>query len=88
VEGTLNQYEDNYGYFIEYLDRHEIKRSVKDITKDTIREYIVYMREKWVKFEDHKFKPQESMTVGLSPATVDTRLKTLRVMFKCFLRKG
>ncbi|MBV7504066.1 tyrosine-type recombinase/integrase [Bacillus sp. sid0103] len=88
AEGTLNQYEDNYGYFIEFLDRHDIKRSVKDITKDTIRDYIVYMHEKWVKFQDHKFKPQESMTVGLSPATVNTRLKTLRVMFKCLFEEG
>lgn len=86
--GTLNQYEDNYGYFIEYLDRHDIKRSVKEITKDTIRDYIVFMRDKWVKFEEHKFKPEESMTVGLSPTTINTRLKTLRVMFKCLLDEG
>ncbi|WP_251028388.1 tyrosine-type recombinase/integrase [Bacillus sp. ISL-18] len=88
AEGTLNQYEDNYGYFIEYLDRHDIKRSVKEITKDTIRDYIVYMRDKWIKFEDHKFKPEESMTVGLSPSTINTRLKTLRVMFKCLQEEG
>ncbi|MBT2724087.1 tyrosine-type recombinase/integrase [Bacillus sp. ISL-46] len=88
AEGTLNQYEDNYGYFIEYLNRHDIKRSFKEISKDTIRDYIVYMREKWVKFEDHKFKPEESMTVGLSPSTINTRLKTLRVMFKCLLDEG
>ncbi|MEH7335110.1 hypothetical protein V7161_21010 [Neobacillus drentensis] len=68
--GKLNQYEDNYGYFIEYLDRHDIKRSVKEITRDTIRGYIVYMHDKWVKFEDHKFKPEDSMTVGLSPSTI------------------
>lgn len=88
AESTLNQYEDNYGYFVEYLDRHNIKRSVKDITKSTIRDYIVYMRDKWVKFEDHKFKPEESMTVGLSPASINTRLKTLRVMFKCLYEEG
>lgn len=88
AESTLNQYEDNYGYFVEYLDRHNIKRSVKDITKATIRDYIIYMRDKWVKFEDHKFKPEESMTVGLSPTSINTRLKTLRVMFKCLYEEG
>lgn len=88
ADSTLNQYEDNYGYFVEYLDRHDINQSVKEITKDTIRDYIVYMRDKWVKFEDHKFKTEESMTVGLSPATINTRLKTLRVMFKCLHEEG
>jgi integrase/recombinase XerD len=88
AESTLNQYEENYGYFVEFLDRHGIKRSMKSITKDTIRDYIIYMREKWVKFEDHRFKTEESMTPGLSPATINTRLKTLRVMFKCLMDEG
>ena len=26
-----------------------------DITKETIRDYIVYMQDKWIKFEDQKF---------------------------------
>lgn len=86
--GTLNQYEDNYGFFVEYLDRHGIRRSMKDITKQTIREYIIYMRDKWIKFKDHKFKTEAEMTVGLSPSTINTRLKTLRVMFKCLMEEG
>jgi integrase/recombinase XerD len=88
AERTLNQYEENYGYFIEYLYRHKIKRSLNEITRESIRDYIVYMRDKWVKFEDHKFKTKEAMTVGLSPSTINTRLKTLRVMFKCLIEEG
>jgi integrase/recombinase XerD len=46
------------------------------------------MREKIVKFEGHKFKTEESMTVGLAPASINTRLKTLRVLFKCLFDEG
>lgn len=88
ADSTLNQYEDNYGFFVEYLDRHGIRRSIKDITKDTIREYIVYMRDEWVRFEGHKYKTEAEMTVGLSPGSINTRLKTLRVMFKCLAEEG
>ncbi|UQD51450.1 hypothetical protein C0971_05010 [Bacillus methanolicus] len=88
AESTLNQYDVNYGYFAEYLDRKGIKRSMTAITKETIRDYIVYMRDEWVKFEDHKFKTEEYMTPGLSPVTINTRLKTLRVMFKCLFEEG
>lgn len=59
-----------------------------EITKETFRNYIVYMQDKWVKFEDHKFKTEESMTVGLSPVTINTRLKTLGVMFRCLAEGG
>lgn len=83
ADSTINQYEDNYGFFIEFLDRHDIKRSMTAIDRDVIREYVVYMREGWVKFEGHKYKKESVMTVGLSPASINTRLKTLRVMFNC-----
>lgn len=31
------------------------------------------MRDKWVKFEDRKFKTKEAMTVGLSPSTINIK---------------
>ncbi|MEK4970736.1 tyrosine-type recombinase/integrase [Cytobacillus sp. FSL R7-0696] len=80
---TIRQYEDNYGFFIEFLDRHDIKRSMTVIDRDIIREYIVYMNERLIKFEGHKYKKESVMTVGLSPSSINTRLKTLRVLFNC-----
>ncbi|QVY62933.1 tyrosine-type recombinase/integrase [Cytobacillus gottheilii] len=83
ADSTIRQYEDNYGFFIEYLDRHKIKRSMTEIDREIIREYVVYMREKWTRFDGHKYKKESEMTVGLLPSSINTRLKTLRVMFNC-----
>jgi integrase/recombinase XerD len=88
AERTLRQYNENYRYFMEFLDQYKIERNVKNITKDVIRSYITYMREERVKFEDHKFKTEKSKTVGLSPTTINTRLKTLRVLFKTLYEEG
>ncbi|MEK4311723.1 tyrosine-type recombinase/integrase [Bacillus sp. FSL P2-0092] len=88
AEGTIEQYENNYGFFIEYLDRHKIARSINEINRDVIRRYIVYMKDEWVKFEDHAFKKERYMTKGLAPSTINTRLKTLRVFFKTIHDEG
>ena len=42
------------------------------------------MKNEKTQFEDHNYKSDDCKTVGLSPSTINTRLKTLRVMF-CFL---
>ena len=88
AEGTLRQYEDNYGFFARYLDRQGIPHDIAEITKERLRDYIIFMRDKWTRFEGHKYKSSAEMTVGLSPATINTRLKTLRVMFKCLVEEG
>lgn len=86
-ERTLGQYDENYGFFTSFLDLHGIERKVSTIDKDIIRKYIVYMRDDWVKFDGHKYKTEEYMTKGLAPSTINTRLKTLRVMFKCLVEE-
>ncbi|MEK4559575.1 tyrosine-type recombinase/integrase [Bacillus sp. FSL K6-0036] len=88
AESTLGQYEDNYGFFLEFLDRKGIARSIHEMNRDVIRKYIVYMQDDWVKFEDHYFKKDEHMTKGLAPGTINTRLKTLRVFFKTLYDEG
>ncbi|WP_257206269.1 hypothetical protein [Bacillus cereus] len=40
------------------------------------------MKNDKIQLEDHNYKPDDCKTVGLSPSTVNTRLKTLRVMFR------
>ncbi|GER71301.1 tyrosine recombinase XerD [Weizmannia acidilactici] len=85
---TLKQYRDNYTYFTEYLDKCGIPRSINEITRDTIRGYIRFMQDEWIKYDGHKFKTESYQTAGLSPSTINTRLKTLRVLFRCLLEEG
>lgn len=42
------------------------------------------MKNEKIQFEDPNYKLDDCKTIGLSPSTINTRLKTLRVMF-CFL---
>lgn len=42
------------------------------------------MKNEKIQFEDHNYKLDDCKIIGLSPSTINTRLKTLRVMF-CFL---
>lgn len=88
AKATLKQYEDNFGYFTKYLDYRGIDRNVSLIKREVIRDYIRYMRSEIVKFEDHQYKTDEYKTEGLSVETINTRLKTLRVMFGCLHEEG
>ncbi|WP_026574568.1 tyrosine-type recombinase/integrase [Bacillus sp. UNC438CL73TsuS30] len=86
--GTMIQYSANYGYFIGYLDDYGIPRSMDAISREVIRDYIVYMKDQKIKFEDHRCKTEQDQTIGLAPSTINTRLKTLRVYFKTLMDEG
>ncbi|WP_257147328.1 phage integrase SAM-like domain-containing protein [Bacillus cereus] len=78
VPGTLRQYRENFHYFIKYLNEKDIAHDLAALDTDIIRNYVLYMRNEKVKFEEHRFKKAKHMTVGLSDSTVNTKLKTLR----------
>ncbi|WP_054949190.1 tyrosine-type recombinase/integrase [Numidum massiliense] len=81
AERTLRGYRENFGYFMDYLNEKGMSADVRLITTDLIREYVVHMLREKVRFDGHRFKPDYEKRVGLSPVTVNTRLKTLRVFF-------
>ncbi|WP_281202649.1 tyrosine-type recombinase/integrase [Cytobacillus kochii] len=83
AETTMQQYRDNFSFFMEFLEIHDIEPVIYEINRTVIREYVTYMREDWVRFDGHRFKSEKEKTVGLKPSTINTRLKTLRVLFKC-----
>ena len=82
AKGTLQQYKLNYGFFAEYLDAKGIDRNLGNVDPCLIRSYIVFMMEEKIRFDGHQFVPDHAKTVGLSKATINTRLKTLRVFFQ------
>lgn len=81
-ERTLESYRENYGFFVTYMDLRGYGRDVRLVTPDFIREYIVWNLNEKVRFDGHKFKSEAEQTVGLSASSVNTRLKTMRTMFK------
>ncbi|MFV8520887.1 tyrosine-type recombinase/integrase [Bacillus sp. SBS7] len=82
---TLHQYKENFRYFTYFLDYKSLSRNIDTITTDVIRNYVVFMQNEKIQFEDHNYKPNDCKKVGLSPSTLNTRLKTLRVMFRFFV---
>ncbi|AUM66434.1 tyrosine-type recombinase/integrase [Brevibacillus sp. 7WMA2] len=79
---TLASYKENYGFFVEYMDLRGLGRDVRNVDTEMIRGYIVWMLKEKIRFEGHKFKTEAEQTVGLTPTTVNTRLKTMRTFFK------
>ncbi|WP_346603457.1 tyrosine-type recombinase/integrase [Bacillus thuringiensis] len=79
---TLHQYKENFRHFTYFLDYKGLNRKIDTIMTDVIRNYIVFMINEKIQFEDHNYKPDDCKTVGLSPSTINTRLKTLQVMFR------
>ncbi|HHK5547681.1 TPA: phage integrase SAM-like domain-containing protein [Bacillus thuringiensis] len=85
AERTLHQYKENFRYFTYFLDYTGLNRNIDTITTAVIRNYVVFMKNEKIQFEDHNYKPNDCKKVGLSPSTINTRLKTLRVMFRFFV---
>ncbi|WP_426952537.1 tyrosine-type recombinase/integrase [Bacillus mycoides] len=83
----MHPYKENFRYYTYFLDYKGLSRKIDTITTDVIRNYIVFMKNEKIQFEDHNYKPDNCKTIGLSPSTINTRLKTLRVMFSFLVDK-
>lgn len=79
AENTVKQYDTNFGQFLRYVEYRGGNYSAKAITTEFIRDWITYMLNDQVQFERITHRTEKA--VGLAPATVNTRLKTIRVMF-------
>lgn len=85
---TLETYSENYRFFCDYLDNNHVPREISEVTPTLIRGYITWMLKTKRKWEGHGHKKEANMTEGLSPVTVNTRLKGLRTMFRFLLTEG
>lgn len=84
-KGTVHQYEENFGFFREYVEKHGNNFDVEFITQDYLRNWITYMQFKHVQFQ--KVATRKEKEIGLKPSTINTRIKTMRVMFNTLLRE-
>jgi integrase/recombinase XerD len=85
---TLDSYRENYGYLVEYMNESGLGQDIRNITVDFIRDYITYMLNEREQFDGHRFKLKTLNKVGLSPSTVNLRLKVWRTFFKFMNDEG
>ncbi|WP_077297352.1 tyrosine-type recombinase/integrase [Virgibacillus pantothenticus] len=83
AKSTLRQYKDNYAYFERFLELRRIPKDFSELNRALFRDYITYMREEIIAFDGHRYKSDKQRKRGLASGTINTRLKTLRVMFRC-----
>ncbi|WP_269409628.1 tyrosine-type recombinase/integrase [Lentibacillus daqui] len=83
ADSTLQQYKDNYSYFVNFLKVRDIQPVFKELNRSVFRDYITYMKTEVITFDGHKYKTDKQRHKGLAPSTINTRLKTMRVMFAC-----
>jgi integrase/recombinase XerD len=78
-ERTIADYRTHWKYFKHFLDyRHYKIHYVTELTADIIRDYINYQRFEKVQYESDYDRKNHS--VGLSPVTINIRIRTLKAM--------
>ena len=88
-ERTLKDHKTHFRYFSTFLYKRktEIKR-VGQMTYKIISDYISFMKNEKVVWDDHKDLCKTSNKKGLAPATINCRLRSLRALFKFWFDNG
>jgi integrase/recombinase XerD len=83
-ERTLKDHRTHFRYFTSFLNNSYSDVLVGvDITTDMVRDYIYYMTKEKTLWDDHKSSSYKHIDKkGLSPVTVNIRLRTLKCFFK------
>lgn len=85
---TIQKYRDNFKSFVDYLGYKGIDVNLDALHTQIIRAYVVYLLQEKIRFEHHKFKSEAEQTKGLSPVTVNTRLKSIKTLSKFLVTEG
>ncbi|GLB61989.1 hypothetical protein [Cytobacillus sp. NCCP-133] len=67
AEGTHYRYRHAHNLFLQYLEGTGIKKDIRYIDVDPCREFVSYSLENCVRFESHKYKPDNAKTESVSP---------------------
>ncbi|MFD2876611.1 hypothetical protein ACFTAO_12645 [Paenibacillus rhizoplanae] len=70
------------------MDLRGIIRDIRNVTVETGREYIIWLRDEKTKFSDKCNVPDSVRTVGLLPKSINTRVKNMKTMFKFLKDEG
>ncbi|GIP14003.1 hypothetical protein J1TS5_61730 [Paenibacillus macerans] len=85
---TLEMYRECYRYLTEYMESVGVERTFTAVTPELLRSYIAWMLHGKRKWEGHAHKSEADMTVGLSPVSINTRMKPLKAMFRYLNEEG
>ncbi|MNN02829.1 Tyrosine recombinase XerC [compost metagenome] len=85
---TIESYTEYYRYFCRYLDSCGIDKVFSVVTPSLLRSYMGWMLYGQLKWKDHPHKNERNMTKGLSPVTVNTKMKALKAMFRFLHEDG
>ena len=81
-ERTLKDYRNHFGYFLLWLNEfHPHMEYIDEITPTIMRDHINYMRYDARRYDKHKYINAENQRIGLSPTTINIRLRTLKAIF-------
>jgi integrase/recombinase XerD len=88
-ERTLKDHVTHFTYFLYFLDRKEKDINyLHEVTTNLCREYISFMKNDKVKWDNHGVLYDKSTTKGLSPVTINIRIRTLKAQFKFYVQEG
>ncbi|AWB46969.1 integrase [Paenibacillus sp. CAA11] len=85
---TLEAYTEGYRHLCEYMEMIGVERTQTAVTPDLLRSYISWMLHGKRKWEGHAHKSEDSMTLGLSPVTINTKIKVIKGMFRYLNEEG
>lgn len=81
-ERTIEGYLKNMRYFIEWVAEHYGEIAIQDVTADMLRDYVIWCANEKEYYAGHPYKSEfKKGQRGLSPASVNVRIRVLRTFF-------
>src|SRR5690606_35015157 len=85
-ERSIKDHECSFRYFKKYVFKYkQTIKTLNDVTYQDIQDYITYLREEKIKWDDHpdflKRVQEKGTQVGLEAGTVNKRLRDLKAQF-------
>lgn len=86
---TLDGYRQQADYFIEWVTEKYGEITIDEVTADMLREYVLWCANDKEYYGGHPFKAEsEKGRTGLSPASVNVRIRVLRLLFRTLYDEG
>ncbi|TCP53387.1 integrase-like protein [Tumebacillus sp. BK434] len=88
AQRTIRDYKTHFRYLLSWLKKNHPLATLPTITVNMLREYVNWMTSGKELYDDHPQKRKKKGIVGLSPMTVNVRIRTMRAFFNWCEREG